>query len=312
MFEATRKIEIMIPGGKITNAIVLEDGTCELTIFSSLISDAITTKKNGKYQLLIKTREEKGPNIHTETCENSETKRNQDLFVLVEASKLRLKDDFLQFDPETEGEEKLKNRLIEVIKKGVKDFWRPICDPSFNEDETGICFVVGKTPAVAKSYSWWEKAAREFCPERKSRLFTEPEYVAFLGVFIKKLIESGLKTEEAWYTVCSNSNEIGHYCDSKNAKHLFEETGSRGICGFYDLGNTYKILAGSEEWSDCYWLVGGYWLNSGAYNPIAKCSPCFIRDYSDYEKSRYSDAALNLYYQAGALNFASGLILLEK
>ena len=44
------------------------------------------------------------------------------------------------------------------------------------------------------------------------------------------------------------------FCDySEDAKYNFEPTGSRIICGFYDLANTYKIFAEDEE-------AGGFWL----------------------------------------------------
>ena len=219
MNKTTTVLEIKISGGRITNAKVLDDGICKLTIETA--------------------------------AENP-----QDAFVLVEASKLSLDDEFMKYEPQTKREKEFKEQLTETIKKGIKDFWRPKYDPSFNEEGTGICFVAGKKPAIEKSYNWWNKAARAFCPERHSRLGTKSEYVAFLGVLIKKLVESGWKVEEAWNAVCCDSRELGHYRHSKNAMRDFEDTGSREICGFFDLANTYKILAENEE-------TGGFWLASG-------------------------------------------------
>ena len=181
-----------------------------------------------------------------------------EVFVLVEASELSLSDEFMKYEPETRGEMEFKKQLTEAIKKGVKDFWRPKYDPSFNEEGNGICYVEGMKPAVGKSYNWWNKVAKAFYPERHSRLGTKSEYVAFLGVLIKKLVESGWKVEKAWRAVCCDSKELGHYWNSTNAKHTFEDTGSREICGFFDLANTYKILAEDEE-------AGGFWLADGNY-----------------------------------------------
>ena len=200
-----------------------------------------------------------------------------DAFVLVEASKLSLKDEFMKYEPKTEREEKFKKELTEAIKKGVKDFWRPKYDPSFNEEGTRICFVAGKKPAVGKSYNWWNKVAKAFCPERNSRLGTKSEYVAFLGVLIKRLVANGWSVEYAWNAVCNNSKELGHYWNSEDAKHTFEATGSREMCGFFDLANTFKILAENEK-------AGGFWLTSGNYDvgsnfyPLAGFYYCDCRD----------------------------------
>ena len=200
-----------------------------------------------------------------------------DAFVLVEASKLSLDDEFMKYNPKTEREERFKKQLTEAIKKGVKDFWRPRYDPSFNKTETGICYVEGKRPAVGKSYNWWNRLAKAFCPERHSRLGTKSEYVAFLGVLIKKLVEIGWKVKEAWNAVCNDSKELGHYRDSKNAKHVFEDTGSREICGFFDLANTHKIVAEDEE-NGHFWLAGGlYGINSYCF-PLADLRHDFNRD----------------------------------
>ena len=179
-------------------------------------------------------------------------------FVLVEASKLSLNDEFMKYEPKT-YEEKFKKRLTEVIENGVKDFWRPKYDPSFTEEGKEICYMEGKKPAVGKSYNWWNKAAKAFCSERHSRLGTKSERVAFLGVLIKRLVESEWDVAEAWSAVCCNSGDLGHYRNSPNAKNALEDTGSREIYGFFDLGNTYKILAEDKE-------AGGFWLTGGCFN----------------------------------------------
>lgn len=181
------------------------------------------------------------------------------LFKLVPASKLSLGDDFLKYQPKTEREQKLKELVETAIKRGLKDFWRPVCDPSF--DYKGcICYEPGNMPAVGKSYNWWAKTAKEFKPEQGSRLGTKSEYIAFLAVLIKELVASGKSIEWAWNAVCNDSKEMGHYNNSKDAKHRLELTGNREICGFFDLANIYKLLAEDKE--DEY---GGYWVASGCY-----------------------------------------------
>jgi len=184
-----------------------------------------------------------------------ELKIAPDLIALVEASKLSLTDDFMQHIPETEEEAEFKKLLVSAIEKGIPDFYRPRLDPSFNKDGE-ICFEVGLKPAVEKSYDFWEDKAKSFWPEHNSRLGTKDEYVAFLGVLIKKLVASGWSVEEAWEAVCNNSFRLGCYLNTNTLDRVIEPTGSREIAGFFDLANTYKILARENEightGSGCY------------------------------------------------------------
>lgn len=203
-------------------------------------------------------------------------------FVLVEASKLRTNDDFMKHKPKTYEEEKFKKRLTEVIENGVKDFWRPKYDPSFTKEGKGICYMEGKKPAVEKSYNWWKKTAEAFCPRRHSRLGTKSEYVAFLGVLIKKLVESGWDVAEAWSAVCNDSRNLGYYWDSTNADNKLENTGSREVCGFFDIANTYKILADDEEKPGYYWRAGCHYTNNSFGFALANFSMNINHNFVDF------------------------------
>jgi len=190
----------------------------------------------------------------------------KEMFVLVEASKLSLDDEFMQYQPTNNREKELKNLLEAVIKKEIVDFWRPRMDPTL--DKTGnICFKAGEKPAVGKSCIWWRDNAKKFDPMRKSKLGTKEQYVAFLGVLIKKLVAEGWMVAEAWNSVCNDSKKLGHYLSSENATYGFEPTGSRAIAGFYDLGNTCKIVVEDDEELEKFWEVGsdfgysGYWYS---------------------------------------------------
>jgi hypothetical protein len=223
--------KLQIPDGRIVGAMLKSDGSCELTVETVLAHEV----------------------------------SKDDSFALIEASKLSLDDDFLQYEPQTEAQEWFKKNLTSAIKSGVKDFYRPIYDPSVDENGN-IVFVAGKKPAVGHSYNWWVEAAKKCVSNRQIRLGTKNEYVAFLGVLIKKLIASGWSAEDAWYVVCDDSKMLGHYWNSENAKHDFEETGSREVCGFFDLANTCKILAWDDE-------TGGFWLASGYCNFVSNFYP---------------------------------------
>lgn len=238
--KTTTEIEIEVSKGRITEAYVMPDGKCKLVI------EVVAPKGASTVVTPL-----------------------GDTFVKVEASKLSLNDKFMKYLPETKAEKKLMEMITTVIKRGQKDFWRPKYDPSFNKAGTGICYQPGMAPAVGKSYNWWEKVAKEFNPECNSRLGTKSEYIAFLAVLIKKLVENGWTVANAWRAVCNDSKKLGHYRNSENAKHKFEVTGCREVCGFFDLANTYKILAEDEE-------AGGFWLAGGCYNFVSYFFPLAV------------------------------------
>lgn len=191
-----------------------------------------------------------------------------DDFILIEVESLSRKDRFMWHNPRTKNEKVAKELIVEAIKANVKNFYRPKYDPSFTDDGKGICFVAGKMPAVGKSYNWWKDTAKKYNPLRNSRLGTRLEYGAFLGVLIKKLVESGKSVKWAWNAVCNNSWELGHYKNSEDAKKTFEFTGSREICGFCDLANTWKMVMADDE-NEALWVAGGIYSISSTLFPIA-------------------------------------------
>ena len=238
----TTEFEIKVSGLRITNASVqiLKQGTCKLI-------------------------------LETEAIPNQEIKNNKesfnDIFSLVQASKLSLDDDFMKHDPRTLSEENLKNLIEEAIRNKTGDFYRPKMDPSF-DDKGGICYKAGNMPAVGKSYSWWQRMAKAYMPERKSRLGNKLEYAAFLGVLIKKLVKQGWDISKAWSAVCNDSKELGHYANSENARRMVEPTGSREVCGFCELANTYKYLAGSSN-GNKFWKAGANYASNSMFMPIS-------------------------------------------
>jgi len=202
---------------------------------------------------------------------------NDEMFVLIEASKLSMDDEFMQHQPKTTKEQMLKSLLKYVIKKEIEDFWLPKMDPSLDRADN-IYFKAGEQPAVGKSYNWWFENAKKFNSKRKSRLGTMSEYIAFLGVLIRSFIAEGWSADEAWDAVCNDAKKLVHYCDSQNAKYVLEPTGSRAIAGFYDLSNTNKILTEDEEFGR-FWLAGGYFYSSSDYGPL---NVLLLNGYSDY------------------------------
>lgn len=211
-------------------------------------------------------------------------------FILVDAENLSFRDEFMQWTPQTQEQSDTKNLIFKAIRSNTKNFYIPHCSPSYTDDKKGICFVSDKTPAIGRSYNWWEKVAKEYQPDRNSRLGTRLEYAAFLGVLIKRLVEEGKSVKWAWYAVCNNSKELGHYWNSENTLHKFESTGSRCICGFHDLSNLYKILADDNN--------NGLWLASG----------CFIHYSYDFPIATFHRSS----DRKEKFVFATGWIVLEK
>jgi hypothetical protein len=189
--------------------------------------------------------------------------------VLIEVSKLSTKDSFMQYMPETTQERLLKGMIFEVIAREVKDFYRPVCDPSLLEDTEHIVYELGKPPAVGKSYDWWERTAKELSPERCSRLGTRLEYIGFLGVLLKDMVLDGWDVKKAWHALCNDSREIGAYLNSSKTTFGPPLTGSMPVSRFYDLANTYKILAEDVDKGGC-WVFGGSYKSKSYRNPIAE------------------------------------------
>lgn len=230
MEKTTTEVEIRISEGRIIDAVVLDNSTCKLTV---------QIFQNDEKHIIHE--QEKKIKILTSA------------FCLIEASKLSLNDDFMKYKPITFQGKKFKESVESAICSGLKDFYCSKYDPSL-DDNGNICYVPNKKPATGFSYQWWKDKAKTFMPERESCLGSERHRVALLAVLLKKLVEDGYSNKHAWSSICNDSIEMGHYWNSKNAKRKLELTGSREICGFYDLANTGKILKGED---DTYYLTAG-------------------------------------------------------
>ena len=180
--------------------------------------------------------------------------------------------ELLKHHPTTFKDKRFIDNLKEAISKPIKDFEVFANDPSM--DNGKLQFVPGFKPAVGCSYNEWEEIAEV----NGLRLGTKDEYILFLGWLITGLINEGWSERDAWFAVCTNSKELGHYWDSADAKNDFEPTGSRRIVGKCDLANTRKILAKDEK-AGGFWLAGGVCNLSGSYGPLANLN---LGDYYDY------------------------------
>ena len=132
------------------------------------------------------------------------------------------------------------------------------------------------------SLKGWIDMLKEYNPSRNSRMMTRTEYECRNLFLIQKLVESGYEIAEAWKAVCDDSRKIGHYLNSDNPKNDLEPTGSREVCGFCDLGNTWKLLA-EDPWETDPWKgLPGIWVGGGCYYYRSTKRPVVDLDHINY------------------------------
>ena len=177
-------------------------------------------------------------------------------FPIVKASELSLEDEFLRHNPETENQKVFKERLIQVIKSGISDFRAQKIAPSFDE-QGKITYKYGDDVATKKSVEWWYDKAKEFIPERNSRLGTTDERIAFLGILLKELIsEKKLAVDEAWRAICDDNTILEKYMDWLDTENSIVTTGNGEIGVWCDLRTASTITVEQEEQLK-FSLVGG-------------------------------------------------------
>ena len=192
--------------------------------------------------------------------------------ITVEGSDSQIYFDMLKYAPASETEKEFLEFLNEAVDAGVKTFKVPVCDPSIDENGS-LQFVAGCKPAVGYSYN----ELKEIAIKNGVQLGSKNQYVLFLATIIHRLVEEGWSKADAFFAVCTDSTQLGHYWNSEKARHYFEVTGSRKIAGKCDLANTYKILRNDEK-------GGGFWVASGDYkfygfnNPLANLNLNFNYD----------------------------------
>ena len=165
--------------------------------------------------------------------------------------------------------------VAEVKEASLEAFYRVMYDPTEAGDHM-VVFQKGKRPAAGHSYNWWVETASKMSPVegRQWHIATEYQYYAFLVWLINQLVKIGKSVEEALHQVVLDSKELGHYYDSENSTEGedFEFTGSRCVCGLYDLANIAKILQCSNSEASDFCIAGGYYYRNGNEYPLAHFS----------------------------------------
>ena len=188
--------------------------------------------------------------------------------ITVEGSDSQIYFDMLKYAPASETEKEFLEFLKEAVDAGVKTFKVPVCDPSIDENGS-LQFVAGCKPAVGYSYN----ELKEVAIKNGVQLGSKNQYVIFLATIIHRLVEEGWSKADAFFAVCTDSTQLGHYWNSEKARHDFEVTGSRKIAGKCDLANTYKILKNDEK-AGGFWFAGGGYYGDGGDDPLAYLNLC--------------------------------------
>ena len=180
-------------------------------------------------------------------------------------------DEVLNFKSTNKSINNFIEAVAEVKEERIEAFYRTIYDPSDAGDHL-VAYMKGMRPATGHSYNWWVKTASNMpaVEGRHWRVATEYQYYAFLVWLINQLIKAET-VEETLNKIIIDSKELGHYYNSKGStkENESEPTGSRCICGIYDLGNVFKILACSNQEAGGLWLGGGVYFRDGHNFPLA-------------------------------------------
>lgn len=177
--------------------------------------------------------------------------------------------EWLKHYPTTKNQKMHLDLYLNAKKKGtLHPFTCMRIDPSIEDGK--LVYQRGLQPATKLSLSKWKELIKNYAPSRNSRQMTLTEYACRNLFLIQQLVEAGYERKDAWAGICDKSVSFGHYCDSTKHVRQFEPTGSRGVCDFYDLGNTLKFLTPDEpcEKGDSIWVASGCYLDFGKYSPI--------------------------------------------
>lgn len=176
----------------------------------------------------------------------------------------------------TERQKKFREDVIKALNNMPEEGfrWIPVYEPS-KDDGGNIQYVSGVNVLRGLNSYNWEEAFQNYSPENGSRMSSITTYFLLL----LRLLKDGFATVEQ---LANDSKEIGHYWDSKNAKHELEKTGERQLGGLYGFaGNTYKIVKDSESSSGFSILGGSYDIYGDKY-PLADVAhvidPNFTKD----------------------------------
>lgn len=157
----------------------------------------------------------------------------------------------------TKREKSFLERVKEAVEAVDYDYWIAHMEPSIYKEK--VYYEANQDVGVGFSANQWMKMAKEYAPERGSRLSNLHE----LFIWYALRIVNGLWTLDY---VANDSSSAGNYRNAPGAAGFMEKTGSRMCGGYRDgQGNYYKIVTREGG----YALVGSYYDTYGCYYPVS-------------------------------------------
>lgn len=217
------------------------------------------------------------------TCEDAR-------LVRIDPSEEKFFDRVLSFESEDEEINLFIEAVKEVKEQKIRSFYKPIYDPSDEEDDK-FSYMKGKRPIVGgHSFNWWMDKVSQMTPVEggfRWHIADEYEYYAFLVYLANKLVESGKSIENVMQLIVKNSEGIGpkeYYMEDHVTLERIRnipDTGFKGeveTCEFCDLLVTDKLLTSSNNDE-----AGDFWL---------KHNKCAL---ADIVHQPYSNTSINFY-----------------
>lgn len=169
------------------------------------------------------------------------------------------------------------NYFLRIVKMAVQevnyDYWIANLEPSVKYEE--IYYAEGENVGIGFSSKQFAQMAKEYAPERGSRLSTLYE----LFIWYSLRIVNGLWTLKY---VAQDSSSAGNYWDAPDSSHEIEKTGARKCGGYADgQGNTCKIVTIEDR----FLLVGGYYDCNGHEYYVAYVRSDFNPNITQYNQS---------------------------
>ena len=156
-----------------------------------------------------------------------------------------------------EREKSFLTRVKEAVKVVDYDYWIANIEPSVTNGK--IYYAEGNAVGIGFSSNQWKQMAKEYVPERGSRLSNEFE----LYIWYALRIVNGQWTLDY---VANDSSAAGNYWNAPGATHSMEKTGARECGGYRDgQGNSDKIVTCEGGYAQ----VGGYCYDDGNDYPVA-------------------------------------------
>ena len=167
---------------------------------------------------------------------------------------------WLETQNEVENSFYCKDQFLRFVKKAVEsidyDYWIATIEPSVANEK--IYYAAGEEVGTGFKCEQWYKMAKEYAPERCSRMAKITELFLWYAIRV---------VDGSWTLdyITKDSSSAGNYKNAPNSTKNMEKTGARKCGGYKDgQGNSYKIVTVDN----LFGIVGGDYYNDGVECPV--------------------------------------------